>query len=207
VYSAQSRRKSSPPIRPGPNPASKIDKTSATPAKTDTGSSSAVNTTLSNVTSRVSSAPDSTYDSTSEDSDQQRHGNHEGHIAAKNIAQNTKKGAMRSNKPSILPRISNGNGQSPYTYAYESLNGGGPLQNGWRTIWAWRKLLLGGSLLMIVLWMVFGGSSSSWHSEGMSFHLIQDSDIGQNCTWDAKHVVSPPILLFQWPEANLNAAE
>ncbi|KIM29918.1 hypothetical protein M408DRAFT_303860 [Serendipita vermifera MAFF 305830] len=68
---------------------------------------------------------------------------------------------MRPTRPSILPRISAG--QSPYTYAYESLNGGGgPMQNGWRAVWAWRRLLFGVSLGLLVVWMIFGGP---WHRQ------------------------------------------
>ncbi|KAG8833354.1 Guanosine-diphosphatase [Serendipita sp. 399] len=63
---------------------------------------------------------------------------------------------MRSGKPTILPRISSGPpGTSPYTYAYESLNGNGGngLQNRWRTVWAWRRSLIGGTLLILLAWI------------------------------------------------------
>jgi ABC-type polysaccharide/polyol phosphate export permease len=49
------------------------------------------------------------------------------------------------------------------------------LQNGCRTIWAWRKLLLGSSLALIVVWSIFGGSTGSWHAEGMFVYLIHES--------------------------------
>ncbi|KAG8789821.1 Guanosine-diphosphatase [Serendipita sp. 405] len=66
---------------------------------------------------------------------------------------------MRSGKPTILPRISSRPpGSSPYTYAYESLNGNGgnSLQNGWRTVWAWRRLLVGGTVLLLLAWIGLG---------------------------------------------------
>lgn len=73
---------------------------------------------------------------------------------------------MRANKPSILPRISTGpSGGSSYAYAYEALNGGSgnPVQNGWRTLWAWRRFALGGFLLLTLAWLGFG----SWMASPM----------------------------------------
>ncbi|PVF97200.1 hypothetical protein CPB86DRAFT_735439 [Serendipita vermifera] len=67
---------------------------------------------------------------------------------------------MRANKPTILPRISGHNGGSSYAYAYEALNGGS-MQNSWRTIWAWRRFILGGFLLVILAWLGFGASRTT----------------------------------------------
>jgi hypothetical protein len=68
---------------------------------------------------------------------------------------------MRANKPTILPRISGHNGSSSYAYAYEALNGGSSLQNSWRTIWAWRRFILGGFLLILLAWLGFGASKTT----------------------------------------------
>jgi hypothetical protein len=77
-------------------------------------------------------------------------------------------GDMRSSKPTILPRISR-TGSSPYTYAYESLNGNGGIS---RTIYAWRRFLIGGTLLIILAWASLGWTGLTGVAiDGMSFSI------------------------------------
>jgi hypothetical protein len=81
-------------------------------------------------------------------------------------------GDMRSSKPTILPRISR-TGSSPYTHAYESLNGNGGIS---RTIYAWRRFLIGGTLLIILAWASLGWNGLAGATiDGMSQCLIFNS--------------------------------
>lgn len=86
-----------------------------------------------------------------------------------NSNSNIGEGGMRSSKPTILPRISR-TGSSPYTHAYESLNGNGGIS---RTIYVWRRFLIGGTLLIILAWLGMGWSGLAGVTiDGMSQCLV-----------------------------------
>lgn len=79
---------------------------------------------------------------------------------------------MRASRPTILPRISgpSNTNSTSYAYAYESLNGAS--NSGlWRTIYVWRRFLVGGILLLLLAWLAFSGTGSIKFG-GELLHLI-----------------------------------